>query len=360
MRTTNRERGIYQQANGSYRVVARVGDRKAGPAPKEKRFPKGTSLREMLRWRDDTRAEMRRQDLRPARGTLAADAVRYLQIMRVRLQHPAHRDNETRAWFPRFGDRRRDSITREEVRQQTLEWEAGGAAASTIKHRLSALSQLYATLDGREAYNPTRGVPRPKEPAPRPDGRSLATVRTVLDALETRVNLWRRGGKTLARLKVLALTGMRHSQVMRLRRDDIVLEHETPHVVVVDPGKDGAPHVKPLTPEGVEAFRAFIEHDAFGKFSRSSLYKSWKLACEDAGVPFFNPYKLRHSYATALRAEGMDLANVQQLLGHKSAKTTARYAAVAPNMLSQACELLGRAWSRHEGTPVADVGKRRA
>jgi hypothetical protein len=77
------------------------------------------------------------------------------------------------------------------------------------------------------------------------------------------------------------------------------------------------------------AFRLFIEKNAFGNFSQSSIYKSWKLACEDAGMPFFNPYKLGHTWATVLRAEGMDLADVQELLGHTSAKTMARYAMVA-------------------------------
>jgi site-specific recombinase XerD len=81
-----------------------------------------------------------------------------------------------------------------------------------------------------------------------------------------------------------------------------------------------------------------------GKFSQSAVYKSWKLACEQAGVRFFNPYKLRHSYATARRAQGMDLADVQELMGHKSAKTTQRYAMVAPKKLAAAAELLHEAW----------------
>jgi integrase len=340
------EPGVYELPDGRFRVIARVGDRKTGPAPKEKRFPKGTALRTLRTWRDDRKAEMRRADMRPVRGTLAADAERYLRIMAQRLKHPEHREKETKAWFPRFGDRRRDSIQKEEIRQQVLDWEAEGLAASTLKHRLSALSQLYETLDGKDAYNPTKGLKRPKEPTPTPDVRSPATIQKVLEALQTRVKKWNRGGKTLARLKVIALTGMRHSQVKRLQPDDIVLEHQTPHVVVVDPGKDGRPHVKPLTPEGVEAFQLFIAKGAFGTFSHSSVYKSWKLACEDAGVPFFNPYKLRHSYATALRAEGMDLADVQLLLGHKSSKTTARYAAVPAEMLARGSELLEKAWSR--------------
>jgi len=340
------EPGIYQLPDGRFRVIARIGDRKSGPAPKEKRFPKGTSLRELRRWRDDQRADMRRLDLRPVKGTLAGDSERYLKIMNARLAHPEDREGETRAWFQRFGDRRRESIKQEDVRQQVLDWEAEGLAPSTIKHRLSALSQLYETLDGDKAHNPTRGLKRPKEPKPKPDGRSPGHIKAILAAMEARTKKWNRGWKTLARMKVIALTGMRHSQVKRLQPDDIALDHDVPHVVVVDAGKDGAPHAKPLTPEGVDALKLFIERKAFGEFSNSSLYKSWKLACEDAGVAFFNPYKLRHSYATALRAEGMDLADVQQLLGHKSAKTTERYAAVAPHKLEQASEMLKKAWER--------------
>ena len=38
--------GIYKLIDGSYRAIARVGDRKTGPAPKEKRFPAGTAFRD--------------------------------------------------------------------------------------------------------------------------------------------------------------------------------------------------------------------------------------------------------------------------------------------------------------------------
>ena len=71
--------GIYRMDNGSYRAVARVGDRKTGPRPKEKRFPKGTALRKMQAWQNDARAALRRETLRPVLGTLAADVERYLE-----------------------------------------------------------------------------------------------------------------------------------------------------------------------------------------------------------------------------------------------------------------------------------------
>ena len=336
--------GIYKLDDASYRVVAHAGNSRVDQRRKEKRFPLNTNLRAMKRWQEDTRAAFRRDGLRVQRDTLAADIPRFMRIMNQRLARPDHRDHEVRSWLGKFGDRRRHTIETEEVRQQAIEWEGDGLAASTINHRLSALSQLYEVLDGRSSPNPVSGVKRLREPQAKPDGRSPETIQRVFAALATRVRAQNRGWRTLARLKVIALTGMRHSQVMRLEPDHLYLDHDPPYVVVVDPGKDGEPHAKPLTPDGVEAFRLFAQVDAWGEFSQPSVYKSWKQACKDAEVPFFNPYKLRHSYATALRAQGMDLADVQELMGHKSAKTTQRYAMVAPKKLAAAAEMLQQAW----------------
>jgi site-specific recombinase XerD len=298
----------------------------------------------MKRWQANTRAALSREKLRIRRDTLTADVPRYMTVMKRRLKHSDLREDEINAWLPAFGERRRDAIEGEEIRQQVLRWETEGFAARTINHRLSALSQLFEVLDGKKAYNPVLEIARMKEPKAKPGGKSPETIQKVFAALEARVQKYNRGHKTLARLKVIALTGMRHSQVMRLESDHVFVDHDPPFVIVEEPGKDGEPHAKPLTLDGVEAFKLFVSAEAWGKFSQSAVYKSWKLACEQAGVRFFNPYKLRHSYATALRAQGMDLADVQELMGHKSAKTTQRYAMVAPKKLAAAAELLHEAW----------------
>lgn len=148
------------------------------------------------------------------------------------------------------------------------------------------MSQLYKLLDGRRARNPVASVERPVEPRPGPSAVPLEHVVKVFDALTERVEQNNRGWKTLARTRVIAATGMRHSQVMRLQRQDIWLENDPPVVLVNQAGKGGKPHWKPLTADGVDALKLFIEKDAFGRFSQSSVYKSWKQACEDAKFRF--------------------------------------------------------------------------
>jgi hypothetical protein len=171
--------GIYRLEDGSYRVVAHVGNSRLSQRRKEKRFAADTGIREMKRWQANTRAALSREKLRIRRDTLTADVPRYMTVMKRRLKHPDLREDEINAWLPAFGERRRDAIEGEEIRQQVLRWEGEGFAGSTINHRLSALSQLFEVLDGKKAYNPVLEIARMKEPKAKPGGKSPETIQKV-------------------------------------------------------------------------------------------------------------------------------------------------------------------------------------
>jgi hypothetical protein len=204
--------GVYKLDDGRYRVVAHAGNSRVNQRRKEKRFPASTGMREMKGWQANVRAGFQRDGLRVQRDTLAADVPRFMRVMNQRLARPEHCEHEINAWLDRFGDRRRHMIETEDVRQQVIEWEGEGLAASTINHRLSALSQLYVVLDGTKAHNPVADAKRMREPQAKPDGRSPETIQRVFAALEARVKAQNRGWRTLARLKVIALTGMAATQ----------------------------------------------------------------------------------------------------------------------------------------------------
>lgn len=82
-------------------------------------------------------------------------------------------------------------------------------------------------------------------------------------------------------------------------------------------------------------------------------YGAWYPAVELAGVPAYPPHALRHTAASWLVQDGVDLYRVQALLGHESYRTTQRYAHLAPD----AHDEIRRSWQRHDapGTHTAKV-----
>lgn len=200
--------GIYPLPNGGFRVKVAVGDRKRGGHQRETTFRKGTALRTMTDWQTQKRAALKRQRLVPATGTLQADIPRYIELKEAKLAFPNNRKYELAAWVKPFGHRRRYTITTDEIDVQIDLWEAAGVAASTIRHRCSALSDLYQTLDKRSGYNPVAGVERPPEPKPKTNDVPLSLIVKVLDELWFRAITNNRGWKTLARALVLAHTSL--------------------------------------------------------------------------------------------------------------------------------------------------------
>lgn len=281
--------GIYRMENGSFRVVARVGDRKIGPRPKEKRFPKGTALRKMLAWQNDTRASLRRVSLRPVKGTLADGVERYLALPEVKaLVAYKDRGREVSAWLKTFGHLQRHLITPEKIRAQLNEWRHDdGLAAQTCNLRRHALGHLYALLDGKSAYNPVRDVPKFKTPRPTAKWLPYDTIEAVFAEMGR--------NETRARLMLIAYAGYRPSEIRRTQPEDVL-----PFVGLAEPfaikrcGKGGNPLSMPLTEKAVAAWRLLI--DALGildstpeqwtrkmRFGSAALNRNWKAAMQRAG-----------------------------------------------------------------------------
>ncbi len=304
--------GIYRDRHGLAATV------KVNGVQREVCFPPGTPLKTIRAKRDELRASLRTL---PAAGrhTLNHDAGRYLDQVESTLISFGDRRRELLAWLPRFGHLRTLALPAHlpMLNAQLHEWRRS-LAASTCNHRRHALTNLVRVLYGRRASFDLLDLVRFAPPPPKPrwvDRRHIAAVLAEIPA----------GSVTRVRLELMHWTGMRPSQMGRLRAEDFRLDEPIPYVAVPR-GKGGRIAAVPLVPEGVAAARAFLDAEAFGPWPRSSVNRTLARAARKAGRPVFTTYQIRHSFAAGLRRAGTDVADIQDLYGHTRPETTMIYA----------------------------------
>lgn len=93
----------------------------------------------------------------------------------------------------------------------------------------------------------------------------------------------------------------------------------------------------PLTARLEKAIAAAIDHQTrtgspqLLPINARTLQRRVLDLCHRAGTPLTTPHRLRHSYATRLHAEGVPLATISALMGHKSIAATLGYLHVGEN-----------------------------
>jgi len=322
-------KNIFEDASGISVIVQVNG------VQRELRFAPDTDLDLLEKNRDQLRADLHDETPTTERGTLSADAPRYLKQIAGRPGFPADRSH-LRAWLDRLGPKHRSRITADDVRTVLSEWRAAGtwrggrgvrprtaqdapASEKTLKERWRVLKHLYRTLDGPKAKTPCDDVGRPKPPPPTPVGVSASTIQAVARKLEQRAKGTARDSlehKDHARYLMLAMTGQRPAQVGRAKPEDF-----TATVWIVRSAKGGPSHAIPLNRDMRRAATLFARADAFGLFDSTRFAKLLRAHGWPKGI---RPYNARHSVAIDAIAQGADLGDVQALLGHASIETTRR------------------------------------
>ena len=206
-------------------------------------------------------------------------------------------------------------------------------SAQAVNQFVSAVRFFYqVTL---ETTWPEKALPRMRVPDKLP---------VVLSAEE--VDLFFRHVGTLryrAALMTAYGAGLRVSEVVRLKVSDIDSERG---LLRVEQGKGKKDRYAMLSPRLLKVMRAWwrIERSKHWLFPGSKpgqhmdagmLQLVCRQAAELAGIAKkVRVHTLRHSFATHLLDQGVDLRVIQELLGHTRIDTTARYARVTPRLVS--------------------------
>jgi integrase/recombinase XerD len=141
---------------------------------------------------------------------------------------------------------------------------------------------------------------------------------------------------TKAAVVLLLSTGIRRSEAVTITLDDLNLEERQLPIR----GKGDKERVVPLTDQVVEAIQAYLPPRTKTE-SRHLFMSAWKghpihgrcinrmlkIVIQKAGLEGqgITPHKFRHTFATHLIRNGVDVRTVQELLGHADIQTTAKY-----------------------------------
>lgn len=201
------------------------------------------------------------------------------------------------------------------------------AATSTLNQAINALKFHYGTMLKRKfVYE----VKRPRKDKKLPVVLSQEEVAKVLTSLDN--------VKHKAILMLVYSAGLRVGEVVRLKPEDIDSKRMLIHVRGAKGRKDR------YTLLSESAFKVSKEYLNRGKpplwlfpgpdkerhISIRTAQRIFEMVCNRAGVKKeVTIHSLRHSFATHLLESGIDLRYIQELLGHKSSKTTEIYTHVS-------------------------------
>jgi integrase/recombinase XerD len=217
---------------------------------------------------------------------------------------------------------------------------------STQARFASSLKRFYHFLvrANRITVDPTLKLEPPKRPPRFPKTLTEADVEALLAAPDVAAPL---GLRDRAMLEMLYATGLRVSELVRLKRDEVSLDMG----VVRAFGKGSKERMVPLGEEAV-AWLVRYQHEARpallkgrgaeavfvtargGAMTRQAFWHLIKRYGARA-IPDkpLSPHTLRHAFATHLLNHGADLRVVQLLLGHADISTTQIYTHVARERL---------------------------
>lgn len=245
--------------------------------------------------------------------------------------------------------RRIDSLSKtdkNDIVNFMLDQKDRGLSANSIARRLAAIKVFYRFLVRERILkeDSTSLIDSPKLGKKIPETLSLNEVEALLAQPNARVT---QGSRDRAILETMYATGMRVSEVVNLRLDNVNLEAGFLRCI----GKGNKERVIPLGKKAIASIQRYIEAarnkllgkkvsdylfvSRFGKkISRQSIWKMIKKYARDARIKKpLKPHTLRHSFATHLLERGADLRSVQEMLGHSNIATTQIYTHVNRDML---------------------------
>ncbi|MCX7738915.1 MAG: tyrosine-type recombinase/integrase [Hydrogenothermaceae bacterium] len=259
---------------------------------------------------------------------------------------------DLRQFLDIVGDKNVSDVSKADIAKFRMVLQSKNNKSSTIARKLASLNSPFHYLIDLEIVktSPITKSHRPKISQRIPSSLSDEELKRVLESINDSTM------KTAITLMVL--TGFRSFELLSVRRDSIVIYRDEKTFGVdtairediVDEdiafikfkGKGDKEREVPITGKPLVMLIDYLKSHQFDIVFPISYHSFWRKIRElgnKAGV-LLHPHKLRHTAATMALQAGTELRVIQELIGHTSPITTARYAKVGQKQLLKATKVL--------------------
>jgi integrase/recombinase XerD len=207
------------------------------------------------------------------------------------------------------------------------------SSSSSIIVFLSALRFAYSNILKKDV---TLGIKRPKRERRIPAVLTKDEVKRLFNALPNK--------KSKLMISMIYACGFRISELLNLKINNLNFEEMTGYVRQAKGKKDRLFNIpqfllkslKKQVEDQQENKQEYLFTGPNGKLTDRNLQKIVRIATKNAGIEKeVHPHTLRHSFATHLLENGVDIRKIQELLGHADLSTTQIYTHISPEELKK-------------------------
>jgi integrase/recombinase XerD len=234
-----------------------------------------------------------------------------------------------------------ESVKRQHIVKYIQSLRSGGISARSVARALAAMRGFFRFLVAERhlKHDPTENLDNPKLWTTLPKSLHASEVDALLAAPDKSKP---DGLRDAAMLELLYATGLRVSELIRVKIEDVVLDAGFLRTF----GKGSKERIVPFGDSARDAITAYMEsaRSHFNRrndvhlfltnrgrpMSRQTFWMKIVKYARQAGIrAHISPHVLRHSFATHLLENGADLRSVQMMLGHSDISTTQIYTHVS-------------------------------
>lgn len=279
---------------------------------------------------------------------LVKEFLTYLQVEKGLARHTLdsyRRDlDRLQSWANKTG-KQVSELARADLRKWIASLSREGLAPASIARAVSATRGFFKflMLDGHIKSHPAEDLDTPQRFAYLPKFLTEDEINRLLAAPDVSTE---EGIRDRAVLEIMYATGLRVSELVNLKHDDLDLLVG----LVRCHGKGNKERRVPLGKSAIHWLQQYAAVKAgYGKqssphvflfrgrpFTRQLAWSMIKQHAEKVGIKNVSPHTLRHSFATHLIQHGADSRSVQALLGHSDISTTQIYTHVTDMHLRSA------------------------